>query len=257
MLHSSMVGRLRSGALEYQWGDARLVFDDPAKIKAARSDRATHLLPQLAPVIEATRAELVLVSPYFVPGDEGVAFLEGLVARGVDVTVLTNSLASNDVLPVYAGYAPYQKRLLAAGVRLWELKPGARPRGREREEATLTEQLKGSASGSSRAALHAKTFVFDRKALFVGSLNLDPRSSTINTEIGALFRNETLAGGIAGTLAGELPGIAYRLELRDGAVRWIERRDGGEIVHDVEPETSFARRAAAKALALLPIEGML
>jgi putative cardiolipin synthase len=148
-------------------------------------------LPQLGIVARQMRSELLIVSPYFVPGDAGVAWLRGVAARGIRVTVLTNSLAATDVGAVHAGYSKYREALLDAGVRLYEFKPGAIAYGGAGGKNRKT-------SGSS-ASLHAKTFVFDRRAVFIGSLNLDPRSTQLNTEIGVVCESEPLAHLLADT----------------------------------------------------------
>ena len=163
--------------------------------------------------------ELLIVSPYFVPGDTGVAWLGGLVKRGVRVTVLTNSLAATDVGAVHAGYQRYRKALLEAGVRLYELKP----------EAIEHERAKrGGGISGSRASLHAKTFVFDRRAVFIGSLNLDPRSIQLNTEIGLVCESAPLAEDLAGTIEQNLDKIAWRLELIRRCLRQQAHCLGGD-----------------------------
>ena len=167
-----------------------------------------------------TRQELLIVSPYFVPGKEGVAWLRGLVARGVHVTVLTNSLAATDVGAVHSGYQRYRDALLEGGVVLYELKPGAVP-------LTKTDE-KAKGYGSSRASLHAKTFVFDRSAVFIGSLNLDPRSMRLNTEIGVVCESAPLAENIAGALEKNLDSIAWRLERVVDASGKRAHRVGGD-----------------------------
>ena len=126
------------------------------------------------------------------PGDAGVAWLTGLVKNGVHVTVLTNSLASNDVTSVHSGYKRYREALVDGGVRLYELRP-------EAINYTRKENKERHLQGS-RAALHAKTFVFDRRAVFIGSLNLDPRSIALNTEIGVVCENPAMAESLLGPL---------------------------------------------------------
>ena len=129
---------MATGSDGYYWGKAHLLYDDPAKISRAPDDTEGHLVPQFAELGSPVQNELLIVSPYFVPGDTGVAWLRGLVKRGVRVTVLTNSLAATDVGAVHAGYQRYRKALLEAGVRLYELKPEAIEYERaKREKAAL------------------------------------------------------------------------------------------------------------------------
>ena len=155
-----------------------------------------------------TKREVFLVSPYFVPGKEGVALLAAARARGPRVVVITNSLASTDGVPVHSGYQRYRKALLQAGVELYEMKPtggGAGGSG---------GSLRGS-GGSSGASLHAKTFAFDRRIGFIGSYNLDPRSSRLNTEMGVLFDSPALAKRLPIETERELARNAYRVELEE------------------------------------------
>ena len=211
-------------------------------------------MPQFANLGERIQNELLIVSPYFIPGDAGVAWLRGLVSRGVRVTVLTNSLAATDVGAVHAGYQRYREALLEAGVRLYELRPDANERDRAKRDKSHV--------GGSRASLHAKTFVFDRRAVFIGSLNLDPRSIQLNTEIGVVCESPSLAAELAGMLEPKLDRIAWRLESivdASGAVRiaWIETSPEGVRQHLEEPGVSTWRKLSVWFLGLLPIESQL
>ena len=251
---SRLAEEAKSGRYDYYWGKATLLFDDPSKISRAPDATEGHLLPQFSGIGLQTRQELLIVSPYFVPGEAGVAWLNGLVARGVRVTVLTNSLAATDVGAVHSGYQRYREELLEGGVVLYELKPGAVPL----EKAD--KKTKGF--GSSRASLHAKTFVFDRRAVFIGSLNLDPRSLQLNTEIGVVCESAPLAENIAGGLKKNLDSIAWRLErVADASgsahIEWVEASADGERRYVSDPEVGAMRRFSVWFLGLLPIESQL
>ena len=229
------------------WGNAHLLFDDPAKVTRDASVTEGRLLPQFAALGVAPTREITLVSPYFVPGAAGVAWLTGLAKNGVRVTVLTNSLASNDVTAVHSGYQRYREALVDGGVRLYELKPEAFDDSRKKER-----HLQGS-----RAALHAKTFVFDRRAVFIGSLNLDPRSVALNTEIGVVCETPAMAESLLGTLEPRLDQIAWRLERapdEDGKLRlvWVETDDKGVRRLTKEPGVSTWRKFNVWLLGLLP-----
>ena len=118
-----LVRQLVSGDLPFEWTRARVVSDDPAKVLDPPEREDLHMLPHLQQALGHPARELDLVSPYFVPSKEGTAALRALAAGGVQVRVLTNSLAATDVAPVHAGYAKYREDLLRGGVRLYELKP--------------------------------------------------------------------------------------------------------------------------------------
>ena len=259
---SRLADELRAGKVPLLWGRAWLVHDDPAKIEADPGDAATALLPRLKPVVEQTQSELLVVSPYFVPGKAGVEWFKSLRARGLKVSILTNSLASSDVGAVHAGYARYREALLRAGVELYEVKPGASVRAKDKDEASR----KAGVPGSSRASLHAKTFAFDRRTVFIGSLNLDPRSVKLNTEIGVVFESPELGQIFSARRARTLEGNAWRLELKPPASRpesppsrieWVAQEDGREVRLTSEPEVSAWRRFGVWFLSLLPIEEQL
>jgi putative cardiolipin synthase len=237
----------------------RVVYDDPSKA-AGEAATETLLLPQLSPEFAALRSELLLVAPYFVPGEGGVAKLRALRERGIRVRVVTNSLAATDVPAVHSGYAGYRRPLLEAGIEVYELKPTAQSAEARREEKR--ERSEGAAhrvGGSSRASLHAKTHVFDRRALFVGSLNLDPRSVFTNTETGVVIENPALVDTLLRRFDADLANLAYRVALLpDGGLEWVGRGEGGEEVrYRSEPETGAWQRIKVWFYSLWPIEPLL
>jgi len=260
---SDLARLLQAGrAVPFLWGRAWTAYDDPSKAANNNHKRSAHLLFKLTPLIKGIKQELLIVSPYFVPGKAGVKFLSELRRRGVRVRIVTNSLASNDVGIVHAGYARYRKPLLRAGIELYE----ARPRAKFESKKARQKRKESGLRGSSRASLHAKTFVFDRRALFVGSLNLDPRSIDINTEIGVIVENETLASEVAEDIEHAMTSGAFRLALepRDPEdnttgkrLVWIANDDGQEYRFTSEPEAGIWRRLGVWLMSLLPIESQL
>lgn len=241
------VRELLAGRLPFEWAATRLLSDDPAKGLGRAADDAL-LWPRLRRILDGPAHELELVSPYFVPTAAGVEFFVALARKGVLVTMLTNSLEATDVAVVHAGYAKRRKPLLKGGVALFEMKrtssgPSVKDRG-------LT--------GSSGSSLHAKTFSVDRSRVFIGSLNFDPRSLQLNTEMGFVMDSPALARAIAETFGGSLPRRAYKVRLSGaGTLQWVEQQGGNEIVHDDEPGTSFWRRASVAVMSMLPIEWLL
>ncbi|KVE72504.1 phospholipase D family protein [Burkholderia vietnamiensis] len=237
---------------ELSWGRATVLYDDPAKIARAPNDSEGHLLPQLRALALRPEHELLIVSPYLVPGAAMIERLRALTARGVRVTILTNSLASTDVAAVHAGYRRYRRELVEAGVRLYERRPSG--------DKSISKRL---IIGSSRASLHAKTYVFDRKSVFIGSMNLDPRSLRLNTEIGVYCESPALAAQVAADLEPRLDRIAWRVEATtdpSGTPRleWIQTDEDGKVTEfDHEPEVSTARRVEVWFLGLFPIESQL
>jgi putative cardiolipin synthase len=145
-------------------------------------------------------------------------------------------------------------------VELYEVKP--------QPEGPRTER-EGGLGSSSRASLHAKTFVFDRSRLFIGSFNLDPRSAVLNTEMGIVFESSKLAGGIADWFDDNRRRLAYELAVRHplpaeagianntGGLEWIDHTADGDTRWTRDPETSALKRLLVRLLGLLPIEGQL
>ena len=244
----SLATGARNRAVSYEWGHAHMVFDHPDKVIAPTSDKTKHLAPALVAEAEATKKELFLVSPYFVPGESGVELFRRLRANGTRVVILTNSLASTDGIAVHAGYKDYRKPLLRAGVELYELKPTAK---------IEPERMKWRLGGSSSASMHSKTFAFDRQTLFVGSYNLDPRSRDLNTEHGFMIDCPVLARQMPVAVSRALITEAWRLELDGNQLVWVDQADGKEVRHHSEPQVSFWKRLKVSLIDLLPIVNQL
>jgi putative cardiolipin synthase len=245
---SEFARQITNRSVPYYWGKATIVEDHPDKVATSADKTETHLAPQLRKVVDQTKRELFLVSPYFVPGKKGVELLAGVRQRGARVVVITNSLASTDGVPVHSKYQLYRKPLIEAGVELYEIKPtaGAQLRRRFREPA-----------GLSTGGLHAKTFTFDRRIGFIGSYNLDPRSSKLNTEMGVLFNCPALARRLPETTERDLGRNAYRVELDGKRLVWVTREGDKEMRYHSEPETGLWKRIKAQVISWLPIEWLL
>jgi len=241
---TALVRELLQGKLPLEWANTRVICDDPAKVLNPPERRELHMLPQLVATLGEPARSLDLISPYFVPTQEGTAALIALAARGVKVRVLTNSLAATDVAPVHAGYAKYRAALLRGGVRLYELKPSA-------QDALEADRER---AGGSDASLHAKTFGVDASRIYVGSFNFDPRSARLNTEMGVVVESPPLASRLADRLDELLPKLAYEVRLSPGGE--LEWRDGDAVLAS-EPGAGPLRRAWIGFLSLLPIEWLL
>jgi putative cardiolipin synthase len=251
--NSDLANRMRQHATQYYWGRAEVVSDDPEKILHDRKSKRYHLAPKLAKYIESIKGELIIFSPYFVPGKAGVALLSELREKGVRVRILTNSLSSTDVGAVHAGYAKYRKNLLRAGVELYELNKGY-IRNEQKEKKWF--------SGSSDASLHTKTIVFDRENVFIGSLNIDPRSLYENTEIGVVVSSNEIGEKMGEWFDNNIQNVAFRLELDKGTdgtdrILWHGLVDGEQKTFTVDPFTGFWLRFGVGFMSLLPIESQL
>ncbi len=245
-----LVQALLGGTIAFEWTNATVVHDDPAKTLDTTARTDVLLFPAMVRATGRPERTLDLVSPYFVPGADGTASLAALARKGVQVRILTNSLAATDEKSVHSGYARRRVDLLAAGVRLYELKPSA---GLASPEHSLR------LGGSSSSGLHAKTFAVDSSRIFVGSFNFDQRSALLNTEMGVVIESPTLAQRLAEFFDTEVPMLAYEVRLAPdgGGIYWIERTAAGEKRHDTEPETAWSTRMGVELLSILPIEWLL
>lgn len=237
---SQLLDQIRTTQMAWFWGDAEVIYDPPEKALGAQQDQ--WLLSNLGRFLAQAKHQVLLVSPYFVPTKSGSEALIAAVKNGIKVTVVTNSLAATDVLAVHAGYQRYRQLLLENGVNIYEMKVDVNHRPT-------------AWKGSSRSSLHAKTFVLDTHAVFVGSFNFDPRSAWINTELGLIFNDEVFASLILAGIDSSLRENAYRVGLEEGELVWFD--DSQSTTYYSEPNASFWRKLMADLIGILPIESQL
>ncbi len=230
-----------------EWVSAK-AYADPVSKAAREHDEDEILAQQLLPYFENAGDEVHIISAYFVPLNSGVTWLAGLEERGVDVEVVTNSIASNDVAPVYAHYAKKRRALLRAGVELYELRPDS-----------LERDKLGVNWDTSRSGLHTKAFTVDDRYLFIGSFNLDPRSVRINTEMGIMIDSPSLAQRTVGQLEAALPRNTFKVELtEDQQMIWLTERDDKKTsLYRREPSGTLLQHIWAGFLGILPIGSQL
>lgn len=246
--NSKIATHIREGSLPLEWSEGYFYIDDPNKLLTDTDDATTHMAPKLFKQMGPPQKSVKIISPYFIPRESGMEMIRGWRNAGVDVTILTNSLVATDVPVVYAGYADYREELLSLGVKLWELKRNVMLADIQKDKASL--------SGSSSASLHAKTMIMDDDRIFIGSLNLDPRSFNLNTEQGVLIYSQKLNKIIDGWMSKQMPTLAWQLTLDDDDnLRWIDTEQGVEF--DNEPQASSWLRFKTWFMSLLPIESSL
>ena len=228
---------LDGGRLGLHWGYAYVFADHPDKpfdSQAGDELLETSVTYNAFEALRKATQELVLSSPYLVPGKVGMELFKGLRDKGAKITLMTNSLGSTDEPIVHAGYSLYREPMLELGIDLYEISSSRVKRNRRM-----------NLFGSSLGRLHAKTAVIDRKLLFVGSMNLDPRSATINTELGAVIESPELARELLRVIDIDRLQSAYRVRLAASGDRceWLSmEEDNSTMVLTEEPDSSLWQR---------------
>ena len=247
-----LVYDMSDGSLDFTWAPARAIgtFPDTSIPPAARHSGLAELLPA---GMGTPDSELIVISGYFVPTADGSADLATLARGGVRVRVLTNSFAATDVAAVHAGYAPRRRALLASGAALHEMPaPDDKPK--------TARKFIGPGSKRSRAqsgrSLHAKVYIADRRRVYIGSANFDPRSAHINTELGFVIESPALAENMAEAFE-TAAANSYRLALGSGGVTWCDERDDQPTPEATEPGANALTRLLTALLSRLPIEHLL
>lgn len=238
------IQRMVGGDWPMEWAQTyRFVSDDPLKVTMTKKEaKRTHVGSELVTMLSSTKERASIISPYFVPGEEVTAGFAAAVARGQQIRILTNSLVANDVAAVHGGYSRYRKALVQGGVQLWELKPLA------------GDKVDSSLFGSSGASLHTKAFAVDGQTLFVGSYNLDPRSTWLNCEQGVLVENAVLAKQLESIFATQVSGDhAWQVTLKDDKLSWTD----GKETFDSDPKAPMGRRFQAWLTKVLRLDAQL
>jgi putative cardiolipin synthase len=238
------IRRMVSGEWPMQWTrEFEFVSDAPQKVTMSKRDlKKLHVGAALTPMIETAQERLTIISPYFVPGVSVSTRLVDAARAGKEIRVLTNSLVANDVAAVHGGYSRHRQTLIAGGVRIWELKP------------SHGAQVSASLVGSSGASLHTKAFVVDGRTLFVGSYNLDPRSTWLNCEQGVLVESAVLAQQLEQLFDRQTSGDrAWRVSIEAEKLQWT---DGTERLYR-DPHASFGRRFQAWLARFLRMDAQL
>jgi cardiolipin synthase C len=238
------VRRMVSGEARLHWtADAQVVSDPPEKVIEAGQEG--WLMTVIRPLLLSATDDLEIISPYFIPGEAGTSQLAALAGAGTQVSILTNSLAATDVVAVHGAYANYREPLVAGGVRLFELKP-------------YDAESDVSLFGSSSASLHTKSFTVDDRLGFIGSMNFDPRSISLNSEMGVVFEHAELVRQVREAFADETaPQKSWRVRLDEGDIVWQDGAGAARNILRTEPQSGIWRRMTATVIGWLPIESQL
>jgi putative cardiolipin synthase len=241
--------------LDWTWAPAVLLVDKPSKIAADADDvqqSQDTTVDGLLQLMSQASGDLLIVSPYFVPGPRMMEQFAAIRQKGVRIRVLTNSLASNDAPAAHVGYARYRKALLALGIEIYEM--------RAEQEGSLTSFGSTGSSGSaggSRASLHSKIVVLDRSLLVIGSMNLDLRSQLQNTEVALAIRSPKLANETIALIEPAMARGAYKVELDNGLLVWRAPQGSGFKDARIEPDASAGLKLMLKLIGPFAPEEML
>jgi cardiolipin synthase C len=239
---------LDANDLHLMWVPATVLADRPGKIASdVAPDAEVTIANNIKTLMRSAKQEVIVISPYFVPGTDGVALMRELAERGVHIRILTNSLASTDSPLVHNGYSRYRVALLKLGVELSEVRPKL---GQKRPRFHPFR--------SSNASLHAKALVIDQSIVFIGSMNMDARSARTNSELGLVMRSTEIARQVTSLLDDISADGSYRLDLdKKDRIVWSSGEPGAEQVWHTDPETTRVQRFSLKMLAPFAPEELL
>ena len=235
-------------------------YDLPSKVNTDENDDSTHISSQISEDLKYIKDDLVIISPYFIPSDEMMVRLKEARNKGVEVTIVTNSLASTDVLLVYGAYKDSIKELVEIGVNLYEIKPHSFKKFFKTKKWAKHQAL----------SLHTKMMIIDSNRMGIGSANMDPRSDKLNTEIFMVVSCKKLAKAQRDRLTevisiknlyklswGEHPSEFDDEDVTRYGPVWHTIEDGKEKTYYAPPHTGFWKKLGTDVSSLLPIKGYL
>ncbi len=222
-------------------GPAMVLADDPDKLINPIDEVHMKLAQNLRDILHQAEKEIIFITPYYIPGKRGVQLANDLAAKGLRAVIITNSLASTNHVPVHSAYARYRRDIIRAGIELYEIR------------ANAAQELTGDAHAPERLTLHTKAIIVDERYLFIGSLNLDPRSIEINAEMGLFIDCPPLATRYTRNGDERISALTYRVrESDEKKLEWHGRIDGREVIETNEPLTGWWRRFKAWFMKIAP-----
>lgn len=235
--------QLRQLSTTMKPGEAHVIQDTPVSIDG----KELRLIDMLDYLSKPNDDELIIVTPYLIPGDSYLKSLDDMAGEGVTVNIITNSLGSNNHTMVHSHYKKYRRKILATGTNLFEFSHASSTEMRLFADVPPVE--------ANFISLHIKAMVGDRKRCFIGSLNHDPRAMDINTENGLYIESEPLARELAETFTQLMdPKNSWKVYLnKNNALRW----KSSTATISSQPARGFGQRIADFFYRLLPIESQL
>ena len=236
-----IIARLMAGEAVPYYAEAHVISDHPDKLVNPVTPEFQKLANSLGSLIEGAQEKVVVYSPYFIPQRETTDMLLELRRQGREIYILTNSLASTNHVAVHAGYRRYRQELLDGGVIIFEV------------------SAYGGGDGEVKSTLHTKAVIVDSRWLFVGSLNVDPRSIDINTEMGLVLDAPEFVADLWAVIEKSVGQFAYEVEKGpDGKLQWRRTLPGKkEEIVTREPESTGWQRFKVGFYGMLPIESQL
>ena len=241
-----------TGRLPLVWAPVELVYDSPDKKDTENGMIGRLIGRDVGRAVSASQSELLMITPFLIPGAEGMQMFKELRGRHVTIRILTNSLESSTESLAQAGYMGYRKDMLDDGIELYEIR-------------ALLGDIKGSGQTKSISrhgnySLHGKLLVMDRSRLFIGSMNFDQRSRHINTEIGLIIDSPVLAKQVAARFDAMVkPVNAYRLawDSEHRHLLWTTEENGQSVTYDKEPAHSAWQRFKTGFWTIFPLDSEL
>ena len=253
--YGPIVKELDAGKIGLIWADAQAYADAPDKVvgrvstyAAVPIDDVDSVRYNVIELFRRARKEVVITSPYLVPGKDGMEVFKASTERGVQYTLITNSLAATDEPMVHTGYRRYRPQMLELGMELYELSP-----------LRVSRSLRLGRFSTSIGRLHAKSAVVDGHRVFIGSMNFDPRSNQHNTELGLFITSQTIAQQVLKLFSVIRQQGTYHVQFAaDGqTLQWTAAGADGKEVLVEEPETDFWSRMMLEVLSWLVPEDVL
>lgn len=223
---------------KFYWGEAVYIGDRPQKIQDSKTPKP--IANALVEILNHTYSNLYISAAYLVPGKDGMKIFDALLSSGVEVHILTNSLASTDSLVVYAAWERYRNTLIKKGAKVYEYQYFGKGKSRLRDKIS-----------KSKASLHSKSIVFDDNIAWIGSFNLDPRSINLNTESVVIFNNPQFAKALKNDLIEDMK-YAWHVHDRHGKTYWNGEHDGAMETFTYPPDTNIWTRLLKTFSKILP-----
>ena len=230
---------------ELTWTDARVIVDRPDRSSDYPDSTFTTFIEDenLRP-----SASVVIQTAYLIPNGPTLGNLQAVAGNGVDLRILTNSAQSTNHNAVHAYYAPYRRKLLEAGIGLYEVQG----------TGALAAYL-DRVGDDAHAGLHTKAMVIDGTLSVIGSYNMDPRSRVWNSEIALIVENADFAAQVLAEMERDFaPEAAWRLSLdEEGGLLWSGVVEGTPVQFNVDPGSSWLDRFLWRIMRVLPLENEL